>query len=65
MKYHTLSGHFKMDILNKDLPMWQCSIIRKENGNRRNWSTKVLGCQINQLWYNNHIKSNKGNKSGI
>jgi len=57
MKYHTLSGHFKMDILNKDLPVWQCSTVPKENGNRKNWSTKVLGCQIHQLWYNRCIET--------
>ena len=68
MKENTLSGDFKLGILNKDLPAiwdhpWGPMVIY--NRRPEKWSTKVLGCQINQLWYNNPIKSNKGNKSGI
>jgi cell shape-determining protein MreC len=65
MKYHTLSGHFKIDILNKDLPVWQCSTNLKGNSHTENWSTKVLGCQINQLWYNIQIETDKGSNYGI
>jgi len=68
MKENTLSGDFKLGILNKDLPalwdhVWGPSGIY--NSRPEQWNTKVLDCQINQLWYNRRIETDKGNDYGI
>ena len=68
MKENTLSGDFKLGILNKDLPaLWDHVWGPSGIYNRRpeQWSTKVLGCQIDQLWYNKRIETDKGNDYGI
>lgn len=68
MKHHTLSGDFKIGILNKDLPaIWEHTWGPMGIYNRRpeQWSTKVLGCQINQLWYNIQTETEKEVKNGI
>jgi len=61
MKENTLSGDFKLGILNKDLPAiwdhnWGPGVFSRRPGQ---WSTKELGCQIHQLWYNRRIKQTK------
>jgi len=68
MKENTLSGDFKLGILNKDLPaLWDHVWGPSGIYNRRpeQWNTKVLGCQIDQLWYNKRIETDKGNDYGI
>jgi len=68
MKENTLSGDFKLGILNKDLPaLWDHVWGPSGVYNRRpeQWNTKVLGCQIDQLWYNRRIETDKGNDYGI
>ena len=68
MKENTLSADFKLGILNKDLPaLWDHVWGPGGIYNRRpeQWNTKVLGCQIDQLWYNKRIETNKGINDGI
>jgi len=68
MKENTLSADFKLGILNKDLPaLWDhvCGPSGIYNRRPEQWNTKVLGCQIDQLWYNKRIEKDKGNDYGI
>jgi hypothetical protein len=65
MKENTLSGDFKLGTLNKDLPRFgdhPWGPMGIYNSRPEQWSTKELGCQIDQLWYNRRIKVNKGRK---